>query len=163
MRGMRSTGRMGVRPVLVVALVSVLALVGSACSKSASTTPSYDVFVQKFRFHNIPASLPGGELIINFSNKESDTITHEMVLVQLPSGKTADDIIGDAKSGGTDSEDEWLHFGEIGEVDTGATKSGLFDLPAGTYALACWQTGNLGGGKGTPHAARGMVFTFTVT
>lgn len=163
MRGIRSTSRVGLRPVLAVALVSVLALVASACSKSASTTPSYDVFVQKFRFHNMPATLSGGNIVINFSNKESDTITHEMVLIQLPSGKTSDDVIADAKAGGTDSEDEWLHFGEIGEVDTSATKSGLFDLPAGTYALACWQTGNLGGGKGSPHAARGMVFQFTVT
>jgi hypothetical protein len=151
------------RPVLAVALVSVLALVGAACSKSAKTTPAYDVFVQKFRFHGLPTSFTGGNVIINFSNKESDTITHEMVLIQLPSGKTTQNIIADAKSGGTDSEDEWLHFGEIGEVDTGATKTGLFDLPAGTYALACWQTGNLGGGEGTPHAARGMVFQFTVT
>ncbi len=163
MRGMRSSGRTGIRPVLAVALVSVLALVASGCSKSAKTTPAYDVFVQKFRFHNMPATLSGGNIFINFSNKESDTITHEMVLVQLPSGKTSDDIIADAKTGGTGSEDEWLHFGEIPEVDTGATKTGLFDLPAGTYALACWQTGNLGGGKGTPHAARGMVFQFTVT
>jgi hypothetical protein len=163
MRGMMSSGRTGIRPVLAVALVSVLALVASGCSKSAATTPTYSVFVQKFRFNDMPASLPGGNLLINFSNKESDTITHEMVLIQLPSGKTKDDVIAAAKSGGTDSEDLWLHFGEIPEVDTGATKTGVFDLPAGTYALACWQTGNLGGGKGTPHAARGMVFQFTVT
>ena len=163
MRGKKSSGRTGFRPVMLLALVSVLALVASGCSKSAKTTPTYDVFVQKFRFHNMPATLAGGNLIVNFSNKESDTITHEMVLISLPSGKTSQNVIDDAKTGGTKSEDEWLHFGEIPEVDTGATKAGLFDLPAGTYAIACWQTGNLGGGEGDPHAARGMVFQFTVS
>ncbi len=162
MPGIRS-GRLGVRPVLAVALVSVLALVGSACSKSAKTTPTYDVFVQKFRYHDFPSSIPGGNLIVNFSNKESDEITHEMVVIQLPSGKTKDDVIAAAKLTGDKSEDQWLHFGEIGETNTGATVAGVFDLPAGTYALACWQTGNLGGGEGDAHAARGMVWQFTVT
>jgi uncharacterized cupredoxin-like copper-binding protein len=163
MRPTRSTGRAGVRPVLAVALVSVLALVASGCSKSAKTTPTYDVFVQKFRYHNMPATIPGGNLIINFSNKESDEITHEMVVVQLPSGKTKDDIIAAAKATGDKSEDMWLHFGEVADINTGATGAGLFDLPAGTYAMACWQTGNLGGGEGDAHAARGMVWQFTVT
>lgn len=168
MRGKGSVGgstRAGSAIMLV--LVSVLALVASGCSKTESSTTSgastYSVFVQKFRFHGLPAKIPSGNVTIDFSNRESLPITHEMVLVSLPSGKTIENIKADAKTGGTDSEDEWLHFGEIGEVNTGATKAGLFDLPAGTYVLACWQTGNLGGGKGDPHAARGMVFQFTVT
>ena len=149
-------------------VLSAVAIAGSACSKSpASTTSSgptvYSVFVQKFRFHGLPASVKAGNFTIDFSNRESLPITHEMVLISLPSGKTSQNVIDDAKTGGTKSEDEWLHFGEIPEVDTGATKAGLFDLPAGTYAIACWQTGNLGGGEGDPHAARGMVFQFTVS
>jgi uncharacterized cupredoxin-like copper-binding protein len=152
--------------VAALTLVAVMALVGSACSKStptASGPTTYSVFVQKFRFHGLPATFKGGNITINFSNRESLSITHEMVLVALQSGKTSQNIIDDAKTGGTDSEDEWLHFGEIPDVDTGATKAGLFDLPPGTYAIACWQTGNLGGGEGDPHAARGMVFQFTVS
>jgi hypothetical protein len=154
------------RSAVTLALAAVVALVGAGCSKStpaASGPTTYSVFVQKFRFHGLPATFQSGNITIDFSNKESLPITHEMVLVSLASGKTTQNIIDDAKSGGTDSEDEWLHFGEIPDVDTGATKAGLFDLPAGTYAIACWQTGNLGGGDGDAHAARGMVFQFTVS
>src|SRR5437588_156143 len=81
------------------------------------------------------------------------------------SGKSAQDVISAAKTGGTASEDQWLHFGEIPDVNSGATKAQVFDLPAGNYAFACWQTGNLGApdAKGKPHAARGMVYQFTVT
>ena len=155
------------RGAMVVAAAAVLVLLASSCSKSSNTTsggsPSYSVFVQKFRFHGLPTTVPSGNLTVDFSNRESLPITHEMVLVSLPQGKSKQDIISDANKKGAKSEDDWLHFGEIPEVDSGATKAQVFDLPAGTYALACWQNGNLGGGTGKVHAARGMVFQFTVS
>jgi hypothetical protein len=83
--------------------------------------------------------------------------------VALPSGKTVDDLAADAKAKGPDSEDDWLHFGEIGEVNTGATGVGTFQLPAGNYAIACWQEGKAGGGKGPAHASIGMAKAFTVS
>jgi uncharacterized cupredoxin-like copper-binding protein len=146
----------------LVPLLAVIALLGAGCSNGESLT-KYEVSVQKFRFSGMPTSVDSGkEFNVEFSNRESLAITHEMVVVQLPSGKSSKDVIADAKKGGVDSEDDWLHFGEIAEVNTGATKVGTFVLPPGTYALACWQTGNLGGGEGDAHAARGMVFQFTV-
>jgi hypothetical protein len=157
--------------VAVLALASVLALLSTVCSSKNTVTASgggltnYSVYVQKFRYHGMPATIPSGVFTIGFSNRENLPITHEMVVVSLPSGKSAQDVINDAKSGGTGSEDNWLHFGEIGDVDTGATIANVFDLPPGNYAMACWQTGNLGDptAKGKPHAARGMVFQFKVT
>jgi hypothetical protein len=155
----------------VAALVAVVVLVASACSsKSPETTaaPVYNVFAQQFRFHGLPASIPAGNLQINFSNKESFPITHEMILKALPSGDTAQDIIDSAKvpgcEGGAECEGQYLAFGEIAGVDTGATLSNVFDLPAGNYFFACWETGTQSGGTdGPPHAAKGMVFTFTAT
>ena len=83
----------------VTALVATLLLVATACSKSSNTpsSPVYNVFAQKFRFHGMPATIPSGNFEINFSNKESFPITHEMILKALPSGKTAQDIIDSAK------------------------------------------------------------------
>ncbi|MFL5797872.1 MAG: hypothetical protein ACJ77A_08065 [Actinomycetota bacterium] len=166
MRLRSSTGRLSPGGGVVLALASALVVLATSCSSGGSNAPpTYSVFVQKFRYHNMPTSIPSGNLTINFSNRENLSITHEMVVVSLPSGKKAQDVIDAAKAEAKpgDSEDQWLHFGEIGEVDTGATISGVFDLPAGTYAMACWQHGNLGGGEGKSHASRGMVFQFTVS
>jgi hypothetical protein len=162
MHGRGVTGSRGFRKGVAVVTVAAIALVGSACSKGSSQT-TYTAFVQKFRYNGIPTSIKAGNFTVDFSNRESLPITHEMVLIAIPAGKSAQDVIDAAKATGADSEDGWLHFGEIPDVDTGATKAGLFDLPAGTYAFACWQTGNLGGGDGDAHAARGMVFQFSVT
>jgi uncharacterized protein (DUF2141 family) len=124
--------------------------------------PTYQVSVSKFTYSGLPASVPSDTPFrIVFSNKESFEITHEMVVIQIPSGKTLQDVIDDAKANGPDSEDNWLHFGEIGEVNTGATGVGTFDLPPGNYAIACWQDGAAGGGTGPLHLTIGMAQAFT--
>ena len=159
--------RQGMR---VAALVAVIVLVATACSKStpSSATPSNTIFVQKFRYHGLPASFTGGDFIINFTNRESLPITHEMIPIALPTGKTAQDVIDAAKApgdAGPASEDMWLHIGgDFGPADTGASVVETLYLPPGTYAFACWQTGTQSGGEnGPPHASIGMVAQFTVT
>jgi hypothetical protein len=160
-------GRRAARSLIVVA--AVLAVASTACSKSSSGPPLTTVFVQKFRYHGMPTTLKAGLHQFLFENKESLAITHEMIPVALPSGKKAQDVINDAKgpadvTPGAASEDEWLHIGgDFGPADTGASVVETLYLPPGTYAIACWQTGNLGGGEGDAHAGRGMVFQFTVT
>ncbi len=154
----------------VAALVAVIVLVATACSKStpSSTTPSNTIFVQKFRYHGVPATLTSGIHQFLFENKESFPITHEMIPIALPTGKTAQDVINAAKApgdAGPASEDMWLHIGgDFGPADTGASVVETLYLPPGTYAFACWQTGTQSGGEnGPPHASIGMVAQFTVT
>lgn len=160
----------------IAGLVVVVVLVATACSKSSpSSTPSssptlpiYNVSAQGFGFIGLPTSIPSGNMLINFSNEESFSITHEMILKQMPPGKTVQDIVDSAKvpgcEGGAECEGQYLAFGEIAGVDTGAKLSNVFDLPPGDYFLACWETGTQDGGtSGPPHAAVGMVFPFTVT
>jgi hypothetical protein len=152
----------------VVAILAVFALVSTGCSKgrnsSSSGTPT-TVFVQKFRYHGMPATLSAGVHQFLFQNKESFPITHEMIPVALAAGKTAQDVMKDAKSKGPDSEDEWLHIGgDFGPADTGASVVETLYLPPGKYAIACWQTGTpTGKENGPPHASIGMVYQFTVT
>jgi hypothetical protein len=153
--------------------VAILALVGSACSKGRTATAgsgvvAYNVFVQKFTYHGMPASFKTGNFQINLANKETFPIVHEMIVAELPAGKTRQDIIDSAKvkgcTGGGPCESQYLHFGEIDDASTGATKSQVFDLPPGNYFLACWQQGTPEGkDNGPTHASIGMVFTFTVT
>jgi hypothetical protein len=163
----------GRRPAFtVLSLAAVMLLVGTACAKGRSNSSSgptaYNVFAQRFSYHGFPASFKTGNIQINFSNKESFPIVHEMIVAALPAGKTRQDIIDSAKvkgcTGGGPCESQYLHFGEVDDVSTGATISGVFDLPPGTYFLACWQQGTPEGkDNGPTHASIGMVYTFTVT
>ncbi len=151
----------------VFALSAALVLVGTACSKSSdsSSTTATTVFVQNFTYKGMPATLPSGINQLLFQNKESFMITHEMIPIALPEGKTTQDVIDAAKADGPKSEDDWLHIGgDFGSVDTGAGIVEWLNLPPGNYAVACWQTGTQSGGTdGPPHAALGMVAGFTVS
>jgi hypothetical protein len=156
---------------LVLLWVAVVALALAGCSKGqakgAAATDAgptaYRVSVQKFKYGGMPATIKSGESIISLANRESGEITHEFVLLGLPSGKSANDIAADAKKKGDKAEEDWLSFGEVAEVDTGSTHAGVFSLPPGTYALACFETGKIGGGEGPVHASIGMTYQFTVT
>jgi hypothetical protein len=157
------------RSVALTVLATLVALLVPACSNNSSDSSSgpalTTIFVQKFRYHGMPATMTSGLHEFLFENKESFPITHEMIPVALPSGKTPEDITGDAKDKGPDSEDDWLHIGgDFGAVDTGAGIVELIYLPAGNYAVACWQTGKPSGAtNGPPHAAIGMVQGFKVS
>jgi len=159
--------------VLVGALALGPALSGCAKGHTAQTSqssggaglPTYNASVQKFKYSGFPDTIKTGNMLVDFSNRETYPMTHELVVVAVPAGKTAQDIIAAAKKTGDASEDQWLHFGEIADVNTGATKVGVFNLPPGTYAMACWQTGTpQGKPKGGPvHLTVGMIHQFTVS
>jgi uncharacterized cupredoxin-like copper-binding protein len=154
---------------LAVLCLATAALALAGCSKgeskgqAASGQVVYKVSVQKFKYSGMPTSIKSGESIITLTNREAGPITHEFVLLALPSGKTKDDIVAAAKKKGDKAEGDFLSFGEVAEVDTGSTHAGVFSLPPGTYALACFEKGKLGGGEGPVHATIGMTHEFTVT
>jgi hypothetical protein len=165
----------GARRLLGLAAVAALMTTGCITVSSAGSTGgsaggsafnSYStIFVQKFRYHGAPKALKAGVHSFLFENRESFPITHEMIPIALPAGKTSTDVTDAAKATGPDSEDEWLHIGgDFGPADTGASVLETLYLPPGTYAFACWQTGTAtGGDNGPPHVAIGMVWQFTVT
>ncbi len=147
----------------VAALIAALVIVSFRPNdRPAAGTPLIKVSSVNFRYHGFPKVIHPGPFQVAFTNQEGFPFRHEMVVVSLQPGQTAQTLAADAKADGTDSEDHYLHFGEIADVDTGSTLVGTFDLPPGTYALACWQQGQPGGGVGQVHAARGMVYPFTV-
>jgi hypothetical protein len=151
----------------VVAAVIALAATGCSSSSSSSgggTSLNATIFVQNFRYNDVPASFPAGVVELLFQNKETFPITHEMIPIALESGQTAQDVIDGAKANGPSDEDHWLHIGgDFGAADTGAGVVEVLNLPPGNYAFACWQTGTQSGGdNGPPHAAKGMVQEFTV-
>ena len=159
------------RPGWLVLWIAVVAMVLAGCSKGeaqgqdASTAglPVYKLSVQKFKYSGMPGSIKSGESIITLTNREAGPIAHEFVLLGLESGKTKDDIVADAKKKGDKAEEDFLSFGEVADVNTGSTHAGVFSLPPGTYALACFEKGKIGGGEGPVHATIGMTYQFTVT
>jgi uncharacterized cupredoxin-like copper-binding protein len=131
---------------------------------AAATVPTYDVSVSKFTYHGMPSTVPANKPFhVSFTNKESFAITHEFVVLQLPAGKTAQDVINDAKKKGDKGEDDWVHVGDSGDVDTGGGVLITLDLPPGNYVATCWQTGKAGGGTGPPHVTIGMAAPFTAS
>ncbi len=137
-------------------------------SSSGGSLPAINVSVAKFKYSGFPDTVKANQnFLVDFTNKETYPMNHEMVLVAVPSGKTSDDIIADAKKLKDKSEDNYLHFGEVPDVGTGATKVSIFNLPAGTYVIACWQSGtappNAKDSGGPNHLTVGMIHQFTVS
>ncbi len=85
-------------------------------------------------------------------------------MLRLPAGKTAQDVISDAKKKGPSAEDDWIHFADSGDpLPVGGTTVIRMDLPPGNYLATCWQTGKAGGGTGPPHVTIGMIKPFTAS
>src|SRR6266545_3338452 len=137
----------------------------SAKAPAAAAAPkTYQVSVSKFTYEGMPDTVPANKPFnIVFTNKESFDITHELVVLGIPSGKTLQDVVAAAKAKGPDGEGGFLGFGEIADVDTAGTGVHTFDLPPGKYALTCWEDGKAGGGTGPVHASIGMAKEFTVS
>jgi len=153
-----------VRLIRWAGLAAALAILAAACTPARAdpAVRTYSVFAQRFRFHGMPSRIPSGQFQVAYSNREAFPFRHEMVMISIPGGENEANVWDDALAKGPDSESDWLHWGEIPEVDTGATKVGVFELPPGTYALACWEAGRPGGGTGPVHASLHMVYQFTV-
>jgi len=136
----------------------------TASIPAATTGPTYKVFVKNFTYHGMASTVPANTPFhVWFTNEESFSIVHEFVVVRIPSGKTAADVIKDTKKKGPKGEDDWLHVGDSGDINTNDSTVITMDLPPGNYVAACWQTGKAGGGSGPPHITIGMHAAFTAS
>ncbi len=137
----------------------------ASASQAAAGIPAYNVYVKNFTYHGMPSSVPANTPIdVAFTNEESFAIDHEFVVLKLPAGKTAQDVIADAKKKGPDAEDDWIHFADSGDpLPTNSSTVVTMDLPPGNYVATCWQTGKAGGGNGPPHVTIGMIAPFTAS
>ena len=114
-------------PVLLGVLwIAVVALALAGCSKGqakgqeASTAglPVYKASVQKFKYSGMPTSIKSGESIITLTNRESGEITHEFVLLALPSGKSTDDIVAAVLRPLADTDYALMNSGRTGSTST---------------------------------------------
>jgi hypothetical protein len=130
---------------------------------AAPTGPTYSVSVKNFTFQGVPATVQANKPFeVTFINDEAFPILHEFVVLKLPPGKTAQDVVDDAKNKGPGAEDDWNHVGDSGApLPAGASAVVHMTLKPGDYVATCWQTGKVGGGTGPPHLVLGMIAPFT--
>jgi hypothetical protein len=151
-------------PHVAIGMIAPFTASTSATATTTAPLPNYDTYVKNFTYHGVPKTVPANSpFLITFTNKESFAITHEFVVLKLTGGKTAQDVIKDAKKKGPNAEDDWIHVADSGDIDTGSSVTIPMDLPPGNYVATCWQTGKAGGGSGPPHVTIGMIAPFTAS
>jgi hypothetical protein len=112
-----------------------------------------------------PDSVPAGPQVWKITNT-GQMHAHHVVMVRVPDGTTAQDIIGEFNSmvAGTPPAGDAV-FNQVIWVGYAALQSGgtstwaEFDLEPATYAVICFI---INPETGRPHAADGMVTVFTV-
>jgi hypothetical protein len=151
-------------PHVAIGMIAPFTASTSTTASAAAPLPNYDTYVKNFTYHGVPKTVPANSpFLVTFTNKESFDITHEFVVLKLTGGKTAQDVVKDAKKKGPDAEDDWIHVADSGDIDTGSSVTIPMDLPPGKYVATCWQTGKAGGGSGPPHVTIGMIAPFTAS
>jgi uncharacterized cupredoxin-like copper-binding protein len=139
---------------LLAGSLTLAAVALAACGSSSSgggSASGDDVSVDlgkatEFSVVAAPGKATSGN--VTFTVKNDGKIHHEMVVVPLATGASAQSL---KTSSGEANEDG--SPGEIDGIDPGQTKSVTLDLKPGTYVLLCNEPG---------HFAGGMATTFTV-
>jgi hypothetical protein len=159
----KAGGGTGPPHVAVGMIAPFTASVSAAAPATAPAGPTYSVSVKNFTYQGMPATVPANQPFeVSFINDEAFPIVHEFVVLKLPPGKTAQDVVDDAKKKGPNGEDDWVHVGDSGApLPVGASAVVRMDLAPGNYVATCWQTGKDGGGTGPPHVTIGMITPFT--
>ena len=104
---------------------------------------------------NRPSVDASDVLVIQAISDATNTQPHELIVLQLPEGKVAADLVS-----GAVSDSDVAFIGQV-NVSTPGDSANMYlvGLPAGKYVLACFVTGP----DGNPHAMDGMVADFEVT
>jgi hypothetical protein len=150
-------------PHVALGMIATFTASASASASAAPTGPIYSVSVKNFIFQGVPATVQANQPFeVSFLNDEGFPIEHEFVVLKLPPGKTAQDVVNDAKKKGPKAEDDWVHVGDSGAaLPVGASAVLTLNLRPGNYVATCWQTGKVGGGTGPPHLTIGMIAPFS--
>jgi len=134
-------------------------------AQAAPGVPLYSVEARNLGFDAMPAIVPANRQIqLGFTNNETFKTTENMVVLRLPPGKTAQDVVNDAKNKGVKAESDWVDVGDTGALlPVHGSAVITLDLKPGNYVATSWATDKQGGGTGPPHVALGMIAPFTAT
>jgi hypothetical protein len=134
-------------------------------AQAAPGVPLFSVESRNLAFDAMPSVVPANrEFQLAFLNNELFKTTDNMVVLKLPPGKTAQDVINDAKQKGLKAQGDWVSVGTSGDpLPVGGSAVLTLDLKPGNYVATSWETGKQGGGTGPPHVALGMAAEFTAS
>ena len=77
--------------------------------------PMYSVSVKNFTFQGMPATVQANQPFeVTFINDEAFPILHEFVVLKLPPGDTAQDVVERRQEEGPEAEDDWAHVADSG-------------------------------------------------
>lgn len=154
--------------IMFLSPLTVTAPANPAASPVATEAPPAAVMLEMtddLEYIVNPDPVPAGPQIWEFTNTGTQ-LAHHVVMVRVPDGTTADDIINEftAMMSGTpvaepgiSSQMAWVGYTAL--ISGGYTVWSEFDLDAGTYAVLCYI---IDPETQRPHLFDGMVTTFTV-
>ena len=136
-----------------------------AVAQAAPGVPLYSVEARNLNFDAFPSLVPANrQFQLALFNDETFKTTDDLVVLKLPAGKTAQDVVNDAKKKGVKAQGDWVNVvGSSDPLPVGASAVVTLTLPPGNYAATSWTTGKAGGGTGPPHVALGMIAPFTAS
>ncbi len=84
-------------------------------AQAAPGVPLYSVEARNLNFDAMPSLVPANrQFQLAFFNNETFKTTDDLVVLKLPAGKTAQDVVNDAKSKGVKAEGDWDEVGNSG-------------------------------------------------
>lgn len=122
-----------------------------------------DVMGKDYSFGGVPTSVKAGPASFKFTNM-SDSETHELALIKVGNGVSADELAAALKKDAKAAEQTYgskVTFVSDASAKPGETSYTIADLGTGDYVIACFVPKG-GEDGGTPHAQLGMVSTLSV-
>ena len=136
-----------------------------AVAQAAPGVPLYSVEARNLNFDAMPSIVPANrQFQLALFNNETFKTTDNLVVLKLPPGKTAQDVVNDAKKKGVKAEADWVQVGNSSDpLPVHGSAVVTLNLKPGNYVVTSWETGKAGGGTGPPHVAKGMIAPFTAS
>ena len=136
-----------------------------AVAQAAPGVPFYSVEARNLNFDAMPSIVPANrQFQLALFNNETFKTTDNLVVLKLPAGKTAQDVVDDAMKKGVKAEADWVQVGNSSDpLPVHGSAVVTLNLKPGNYVVTSWETGKAGGGTGPPHVAKGMIAPFTAS
>jgi len=140
-------------------MIQALEVTTAAAAQPQKPAADVSVGLTEFKI-TAPATVPAGETTFEATN--NGTQAHEMVVLKLGQGLTAQaaaNIILTPPATPPSGPPPFTFAGQVAGIAAGSSAETTVTLEAGTYGLLCFFTDPA---SGSPHAALGMLTSFTV-